>query len=79
MSVLFVIVIIEDSFAQEYLRTVGRYQYAMFEGEWYTVTDGKQGDLVDTKHIIVRLKDNEDINTFNFKDISLPQFKDVRG
>jgi len=79
MAVFFVTVIIEMSFSQVNLQTVGRYEYAQFDGVWYTVVQGKQGDLVDTKHLLVRLKDKTDISTFDFSKAGLPRFRDVRG
>ena len=65
--------------AQENLKTVGEYQYAQYKGTWYSVVNGKQGDLMDTKHIIVRSKDKSDIEKFDFQGLSVPQLKDVRG
>lgn len=69
----------EVSFSQENLKSVGRYKYAQFNGVWYTVVDGKQGDLVDTKRLIVRLKDRRNIDRFNFSALGLPRLKNVRG
>jgi subtilisin family serine protease/tetratricopeptide (TPR) repeat protein len=79
MTAVCLSVIVETSLSQENLKSVGRYQYAQFDGVWYTVVDGGQGDLVDTKHLIVRLKDRSDIRTFDFGAVGLPKLRDVRG
>lgn len=75
----FIVTIIYTSYSQENFKTLGCYKYAKFEGVWYTIVDGNQGDLVDTSHIIVRLKGKADISTFNFAQAGLPNLKNVRG
>jgi subtilisin family serine protease len=79
MAVFFTTVIIELSFGQVNRRTVGGHEYAQLDGVWYTVVQGKQGDLVDTKHLLVRLKDRGDIDRFDFSALFLPRLKNVRG
>lgn len=59
--------------------TLGDYQYAQFDGSWYTVVGSLKGDLVDIRYLIVRLKDGEDISAFDFTAAQLPVFKNVRG
>jgi subtilisin family serine protease len=68
-----------DSFGQEGMRSIGRFQYGKFSGMWYTVVQGQKGDLLDTTHIILRLKDRGDVKNFNFKSAGLPVLRDVRG
>jgi subtilisin family serine protease len=65
--------------SQVNLQIVGQYEYAQFHGVWFTVVEGKRGDIVDTNHVIVRLRDRENIATFDFKAARLPALKDVRG
>ena len=79
IALLYTPVFILISFSQVNQRTIGRYEYAQFDGVWYTVVQGKRGDLVDLKHLLVRLKDKADIKTFDFNKIGLPKLKDVRG
>lgn len=76
---MFLLYISETAVSQLNRQVVGRYEYAQYDGEWYTVAYGKKGDLVDTKHVIVRLKNKEDINAFNFSAVGLPNLKNVRG
>lgn len=79
LAILFFGVIPNSTNAQVNLKKVGEYQYAQYNGVWYTLADGKQGDRMDTKHLIVRLKDKSDIERFNFQSVSIPQMKNVRS
>jgi subtilisin family serine protease len=65
--------------SQVNFQVVANHQYAQFDGVWYTTVDGKKGDLVDMKHLVVRLKTRNSIDTFNFFQLGLPQLMDVRG
>ena len=67
------------SYGQEVIRSVNKFQYGKFSGTWFTMVENQKGDLVDTLHIILRLKNRADIKKFDFKSISLPALKDVRG
>ena len=75
MVAFFIVTIINISFSQENFRAFGNYEYAQFNGVWYTIFDGSQGDLVDTSHIIVRLKGKADISTFDFVKVDLSKLK----
>jgi len=77
--VLLFAVVHETARGQVNLQRVGSINYAQFDGIWYTVVDSQQGDLVDTKHLVVRLKDKSDINRFDFTAIDLPHLRSVRG
>lgn len=79
MVAIFVVAIKDTSLSQENVQNVGQWTYAQFDGIWYTVTNGDQGDLVDTNHILVRLKGKEDISAFDFAQAGLPNLKNVRG
>jgi hypothetical protein len=79
MVAFFIVTIIYTSYSQEIFRTLGRYEYAKFDGVWYTIVEGNQGDLVDTVHIILRLKGKADISTFDFSQAALPVLENVRG
>ncbi len=65
--------------AQVNLKKVGNYQYAQYNGVWYTVIDGRQGNRMDPKHLVVRLKDKSNIDLFDFQGVSIPKLKNVRG
>ena len=79
LIVLFFGIIYRPVNAQANLKKVGEYKYAQYNGVWYTVINGRQGDRVDTKHLIVRLKDKSNIKRFDFSSISIPYLKNVRG
>jgi len=64
---------------QTTLQTIGHYQYARYNDGWYTTQQGRQGDLVDTNHVIVRPKNNTKIGAFVFAKAGLPTMKDTRG
>jgi len=54
------------------------YRYGLYENLWYTITNGYKGDLVDTKHIILRLMNDGDVNNYDFEKIGLPKLNVVR-
>ena len=61
------------------LQKIGVYQYTQYNGIWYTAVNGKKGDRVDTKHLLIRLKDRTNIKQFDFSALNIPQLKMVRG
>lgn len=67
------------SYGQESTRSIGRFQYGKFAGTWFTVVGSQKADLVDTAHIILRLRNRGDVRGFNFRLAGLPVLKDVRG
>jgi hypothetical protein len=54
------------------------YRYGLYENLWYTITNGYKGDLVDTKHINLRLLNDGDVNNYDFEKIGLPKLTVVR-
>ncbi|MFZ0390175.1 MAG: S8 family serine peptidase [Calditrichia bacterium] len=76
---MFLAIMSKTATGQVNLQSVGLHQYAQYDGTWFTVVKGEQGDLVDTKHLIVRLKDKADIDSFDFSSANLPRLKNVRG
>ena len=69
-----------NMYGQEATRTIGKFQYGKFSGNWFTlINDGKKGDMIDTTHIILRQKNGFDARKFNFDKVNLPILKDVRG
>lgn len=79
LSVLLLFMGVENVIGQADVQKVGRYRYAQYDGTWFTEVNGQKGDLVDTKHLVVRLKDKTDIELFDFSSVNLPRMKDVRG
>lgn len=65
--------------SQENFQKIGSYEYAQFNGTQYTVINGGKGDIVDTNHLLVQLKDKADISTFDFVKLGLSKLKSVRG
>lgn len=78
-SILFCLVFVPLSFAQQNLNTVGHSTYAQYDSVWYTVVDNNRGDRVDIKHLVVRLKDKSDVSAFDFSAVGLSALRDVRG
>ena len=79
LLVLFLSVNCKTAIGQINIQKVGVYQYAQYDGTWYTIVNGQKGDLVDTKNLIVRLKGKTDIKRFDFSSVDLPRMKNVRG
>jgi subtilisin family serine protease len=81
VTVILILLIVSSlmSIGQVNVRTLGRSDYAQFNGVWYTLLKGEQGDLVDTNHLVVRLKDQREIETVNFEEIGVSPLRDVRG
>ncbi|MBN2426635.1 MAG: hypothetical protein JXR46_12305 [Calditrichaceae bacterium] len=53
------------------------YRYGLYQDLWYTIVDGYKVDLVDTKHIMLRLFNDGDINNYDFGKIGLPRLNIV--
>jgi subtilisin family serine protease len=64
---------------QTRMQAVGGHQYGLYGDRWYTVVNGERGDLVDTKHVIVRPKVKSRFSAFDFAKAGLPQLKTARG
>ncbi len=47
--------------AQTDIKAIGDYEYAKWEGEWYTSINGEKGSKVDIKHLVVYLKGGKDV------------------
>jgi len=57
------------------LITIAGYTYASFNGVWYTVTDGKQGDRVDLSRLIVKPKPDVDMLAFDYQSAGVPELE----
>ena len=55
--------------------TIAGYTYANFNGVWYTVIDGKQGDRVDLGRLVVRPKPGVDMLTFDYQSLGIPELE----
>jgi len=75
----FLLISILHVYSQESIKTVGYEKYIKHDGNWYTYDGTRKGDLVDSKHIIVRLINGGPINNFNFSKFGLNKYKIVRG
>ena len=57
------------------LITIAGYTYASFNGVWYTVIDGKQGDRVDLSRLIVKPKPGVDMLAFDYQSAGVPELE----
>ncbi|MBT3676696.1 MAG: S8 family serine peptidase [Candidatus Marinimicrobia bacterium] len=65
--------------AQIEVKSVGDNKYGKWGERWYTNADGRKGDQVDVRHIIVKFKKGNTIKGFNFSKFGLKHLKIVRG
>ncbi len=79
LLVLFLLCYSHFLFGQQNIRQLTDWKYIQQGKDWFTFNSGRQGDLVDTNHIIVRLKSKGDIKEFNFQIEGLPTLKDNSG
>ena len=64
---------------QEAVKSIGKYKYQLYsDGKYYTTHEGLRGNLVDLEHLIVKLKDDGDMTTFDYSKHSLPKMKIIR-
>jgi hypothetical protein len=61
-----------ELYAQSQGRIVAGREYAQYNGQWHAVANGQQGNVVDVQRIVVRLRDQGDIEQYNFSRAGLP-------
>ncbi|MGD8782729.1 MAG: S8 family serine peptidase [Ignavibacteria bacterium] len=58
---------------------IGKKKYKRFDESIYTIVDGRKGSLVDTNHVIVRLKNKELFESIDLSKIGLQNLTNVSG
>ncbi len=79
--VMLAILLLMAQFAigQVVIERVSGHEYARINGRWHTVVDGTPRTLVDTNHLLVRLKNRGDIERFNFSSVGIKPLGNERG
>lgn len=61
-----------NSFSQDSIRTIKEYTYGKFGNNYYTLNESAKADLVDLKHLIVRLNSYSSMREFDYKKYNIP-------
>ena len=60
-----------NSFSHDSIWTIKEYTYGKYGEDWYNLNGDRKADLVDLKHLIVRLNSYSSMREFDYKKYNL--------